>query len=329
MKNERLAERAFELLKRKSERALEMTRKAIFEEKMSKETQEALEYYLKTWEDTTRPGILSLAHEAVGGKPEKIVPLQVALQCIAAAMDIYDDLIDKSIIKGTEQTLYGRFGSEMALLLGSAFLVKGFNKLYESIENLTHERKKWIVESVDNFLFEVINAHILEVKLRTKKWHVKPEEYLSILEKKAADIEGRMRIGAIFGGGSLQEITALSKYGRNLGILLAIRSEFIDIYEKHELMNRIKHECLPLPVLYALQNTIHKNKIRKILSKKEFGENEIEELLETVYQTAEISRLKQLLNKLEIEAKYTLNYLQVDKAKDDFRLLLSSMLEDL
>ncbi|MEM2953716.1 MAG: hypothetical protein QXU21_05525, partial [Candidatus Bathyarchaeia archaeon] len=101
------------------------------------------------------------------------------------------------------------------------------------------------------------------------------------------------------------------------------------IYEKHELMNRIKHECLPLPVLYALQNTIHKNKIRKILSKKEFGENEIEELLETVYQTAEISRLKQLLNKLEIEAKYTLNYLQVDKAKDDFRLLLSSMLEDL
>jgi geranylgeranyl pyrophosphate synthase len=68
-----------------------------------------------TWNDTTRPGVLALAYEAVGGKAEEVVPLQTAMLFIDAAMDIHDDIIDKSIIKGSKETLYGKFGEETAL----------------------------------------------------------------------------------------------------------------------------------------------------------------------------------------------------------------------
>ena len=98
---------------------------------------------------------------------------------------------------------------------------------------------------------------------------MKPEAYLEILREKAADIEGRMKVGAIYGGGSPEEIEALSVVGRNIGILLAIRSEYVDLFEIDELSNRVNSECLPLPILYAIKNKALKQKIRLVLSSNE------------------------------------------------------------
>lgn len=327
MKNEGQAEKALKILRERSEKVLELTKKRILEEKMGKRADEALKYYVEKWNDTTRPGVLSLAHEAVGGNLEHIVPLQIALLFIAATMDIHDDIIDKSVIKITGQTLYGKFGEEAALLLGNALLVKGFNQLYKAIENLPNDRQLLIINTTKDFLIEVISAHLSEVELRKKKWNLKPQEYLYVLEKKAADIEGRMRIGAIFGGGSLEEIRALGKYGRNLGILLAVRSDFVDIFEPDELVNRLRYECPPLPVLYALQNKIHGNKIQRILSGENIDENGINELIEIIYDTAEIFKLRRYLISLKREGLTALN--KIKNNVNNLRILISSMLEDL
>lgn len=329
MENRKSAEKALRILEEKSEKVLELTKKTILEEKICKRGDEALKHYIKKWEDTTRPGVLCLACEAVGGNVEEIIPLQVALLFIAATMDIHDDIIDKSVSKSTGQTLYGKFGEEIALLLGNAFLVKGFNQMYKAIGNLSKERKSLIIDTLKNFLFEVINAHILEIDLRDKKLKIKPEQYLYVLEKKAADIEGRMRIGAIFCGGSSQEIRALSKYGRKTGTLLAIRSDFVDVFEPSELVNRMKYECPPLPILCGLQSNIYRKKIRHILSTENIDRNSINELIAMIYDTAEMSNLKRYLIKLKNDALNTLNPLYTSQAKQNLTLLALSMVEDL
>jgi len=329
MENERLAEKALKILCERSAKARELTKKAILKEKMSKKAVEALKYYVKKWNDTTRPGVLSLACEAVGGSSEEIIPLQVALLSIAGWMDIHDDIIDKSATKNSEQTLYGKFGEETALLLGDAFLVKSFNQLCNAIENLPNDRKSLIINTAKDFLFEVIDAHIIETKLKNDKWNVRPEQYLHVLEKKAADIEGHMRIGAIFGGGSSQEIEVLSNYGRNLGVLLAVRSDFIDVFEPSELASRVKYECLPLPILYALQSNIHMKKIRRILLDWNINKNNVDELIEIIYDTVGMYQLRALLKELKNEAIIALNRLRENQAKKDLQLLISAMIEDL
>jgi geranylgeranyl pyrophosphate synthase len=330
MKNERLAEKALAILCAKSEKALKMTKKMILEEKLTcKKANDALQYYVSIWNDTTRPGVLSLAHEAVGGKTDKVVPLQAALLFIDAAMDIHDDIIDRSVTKDSKETVYGRFGEETALLIGNAFLVKGFDQLYQEIEKLPLDRKLSIINATKNFLFEVIDAHIYEAELKNKKWTIEPKEYLHVLEQKAADIEGHMRTGAIFGGGSTREIEALSMYGRCLGILLTVRSDFIDIFEPAELMNRAKYECLPLPVLYVLKNNNCRSKIRQILSKERISEDDANELIETIYKTPEFSNLKRYLKKIKQNALVTLNNLRREEPKYKLEIFANSTLEDL
>jgi len=329
MDNEELGGKALEVLRFKSKEALESTKKAILEEKMSKRADAALRDYVKKWDDTTRPGVLSLACEAVNGNLNKLIPLQTAMLLIAATMDIHDDIIDKSATKVTGKTIYGKTGVETALLLGNAFLVKGFIQLHKAIEKLPRERQLLINDTAKDFLFEVIKAHIIEVELRNRKWNVKPKEYLQVLEEKAADIEGRMRIGAIFGGGTSGEIEALGKYGRCLGVLLAVRSDFVDIFEPRELENRVKNECLPLPVLYALENDNCRKRIMKLLSSEMISKEGAQELVDIIYQAPEISYLRQHLRRLSKEAIHVLDNINPSETKAKLRVLAMSMLEDL
>lgn len=330
MKNEKLAEKALAILNQKSEKALKKAKELILKERFRcQKAREALKYYVSTWNDITRPGVLALAHEAVGGKPREVIPLQTAMLFIDAAMDIHDDIIDKSTIKGLKKTLYGKFGEETALLIGNAFLVKGFNQLYKTTERLPLNRKQRIIDAVKSFLFEVIDAHIQENILASNKWEAKSTEYLKILEQKSADLEGHMCVGAIFGGGSTQEIKALGTYGKHLGILLTIRSDFIDIYEPDELRNRVKHECLPLPLLYSLENEVSSSKVRQILSKEEIGEDEANELLEIIYSTPYMSALKNYMKNAKQKALKSLRDLSKGKIRDILTFFIDSALEDL
>jgi geranylgeranyl diphosphate synthase type I len=318
------------LLQEKSQRARDSVKAAIVEETLqSKKAKQALRLYLRKWEDTTRPGVVSLACEAVGGNPDKVVALQTALLFVDAAMDIHDDVLDKSVRKGAAETVYGRFGEETALLLGNAFLVKGFNHIYRITEGLPSEKRLWIVDSVKDFLFEVISAHVTESGLCRDKWSVRPKQYVAVLRQKAADIEGHMRIGAIFGFGKPAEIEALAKYGRNLGFLLAVRSDFVDVFELDELANRVRNECLPLPLLYLLRSPGLKKKIRGILDEEKISESEAGELVEMIWASREVAKLKESLGKVEKEAASCLSVLRPNSAKKTLLILVEAMLEDL
>ena len=330
MVKETLTEKALKLLGKRSAEARILAKHAFLEEKTGiRKVDEAIEQYISKWEDTTHPGLLALASEAVGGNAEETVLLQAALSYIDATMDIHDDIIDESLAKKNTKTIYGKLGKEATLLVGDAFMVKGFNRLCAALENRPKDLRSEIMNTVRNFLTEVVEAHILESELKDKKWEINPEDYLKVLSHKAADIEGRMRIGALFGGGSFEELCALSKFGRNLGILLAVRSDFVDIFEPRELMHRVKYECLPLPVIYALQDVQRKKQIRTLLLKEALRKEDCSDLVELISEIEEITKLKSLLSDLEKEAVYALRALHKSLAKNQLRLLAASMLEEL
>ena len=330
MTNESLSEKVLSLLNEKSAKACALVKQSILEKKMGiGKVDNAIEQYLSRWDDTTRPGVLALACEAVGGNREEAVPLQTALLFIDATMDIHDDIIDESTAKKNRKTIYGKLGKGATLLIGDVFMVRGFNYLHKTLENLPRDRRLEIMDTIEDFLSEVVEAHISEATLKAKKWGIRPETYFQILTKKAADIEGRMKVGAVYGRGSARDIKALSRYGRNIGILLAVKSEFVDVFEPSELMHRIKYEVLPLPVLYALRNHKHRKQIREILERKDVCKKDCNELIEVVYDTKEVALLKYQLQNLEKEATDSLRLLHNRQAKEELQLLATFLVEDL
>jgi len=324
------AEKALALFAQKSIQANALVKKEIISQKIGlKKQDEVIEQYLSLWNDSIRQGVVSIAFEAVGGTMNNVVPLQVALSFIDITMDIHDDIIDDSIKKKGTRTMYGKIGKASTLLIGDLFIVKGFCLLHTAIENLPKEKQSQIMDTANGFLSEVVRAHVAETELQSRKWKVKPKAYLDILTQKASEIEGRMKIAGIYGGASEKQIQALSKFGRNLGILLAVRAEYTDLFEPIELMNRVRNECLPLHILYGLQKKKYKEEIFTLLSKSNLTLKDSLELLQIIEKTGTLVTLNNQLKSLQKEAINSLNNLSNNKEKEHLRLIITSMLEDM
>jgi len=250
---ERIIEEVQKLLEERGRKPLEMVRKAILEEKIeSKEVKEALHYFItEYWHDLARPTLMSICCEAVGGDPNATVPFAVPLSLISGALDIQDDIIDQSKTKHGRPTVYGRYGKEIAILAADALLFKGFTLLHEACAEIPKEKAEKIMRTIKNLFYELGDAEALELNLRGKL-DVTPDEYLNIINKKAADVEAHTRIGAILGNATREEEEKLAGYGRLLGRLIIIRDDVEDLLDIKEAQHRIEKENLPLPVVYTL-----------------------------------------------------------------------------
>ncbi|MDH5754183.1 MAG: polyprenyl synthetase family protein [Candidatus Bathyarchaeota archaeon] len=327
-KHKKTSEMLLETLKERSKKGLEFARRTILAENIEcEEIHEALEYYTSNWKNFTHPGLFSIACEAVGGNPDEAVRVQAAIAMITAALDVHDDIIDKSDMKYGRPTVFGKFGQNMALLLGNAFFVSGFTLLSKSTTRLHKEKMREILETLKRSLFEIGSAHALELNLRGKM-DTAPEDYMQILKMKAASVEANMRIGAIVGGGTNNEIEVLTKYGRILGILATLREDFIDVFEIQELRQRIQNECLPIPILYALQNE-KSRRIQKILLKKRMTDEDADKLLDIVFETKEVKKLKRKMKILIRNALRLISKIENQHIKLSLSRFVTAALEDL
>jgi geranylgeranyl pyrophosphate synthase len=318
-----------EELERRSNKPLDFAKKAILAEKIEyREMREALEHYILHWNDFTHSGSFSIACEAVGGNSGSVTRVQAAISMIAAALDIHDDVIDESEKKHALHTVFGKFGGDIALLLGDAFLIEGFSLFAESISGLPQKKMKEIRAILKRALFEVGNGHALELNLK-KRTSTNLEEYIGIFRMKAASIEADFRIGAILGNGTRNEIDALAKYGRILGTLAQLREEFIDIFEVEELNQRIRSEYLPLPIIVAMQDNELKTKIQKLTSRGKVEDSDVDELITLVFKSRSVEKIRRKMKDLVGECLHLTSSIRRKETRDLLCCLASSMLEDL
>jgi geranylgeranyl diphosphate synthase type II len=242
---------------------------------------------------------------------------------LTAAFDIQDDIIDKSLIKNRKQTVFGKYGAETAILVGNAFLIKGFVVLRD-LEVAVQKVNK-IFDLVEKAFYKLGNAHALEVELRRKK--VSIANYWRIVRMKAASFGADVELGATIGKASEKEIETLKCYGEIIGELAVLRDDFIDIFEVDELRNRIKNELLPMPILYALEDKQRKGEIEEILRKPDITENDVDLIVDCIFKARTVARLIERMRKLVKRSIKTLEGLYESQSRIALHQLSSAMLE--
>ncbi len=284
--------KVIEIFRERGQEALEFARKTIREEEVTfKPLREALDYFMINWQDVMHPTLVSLACEAVGGKPESTTHLSAAIVLLAGGADVHDDIIDQSKTKASKPTVFGKFGQDIAILAGDALLVKGTYVLHEACETLPKNKKQEILKIIKHAFFEVSDAEAKEASFRGRL-DLSGQEYLEIIRHKVAAGEASTRIGVIIGGGSEEESEALGHFGRTFGVLMTVRDEFVDMFEPDELKNRMERECLPLPILLSFRDKEKTDTILKLLKEKLTDDN-IDKILDIVLNSDGISELKE------------------------------------
>jgi len=258
---------------------------------------EAMKYFLDYWVDLTRPTLLITACEALGVNPELAYPLAKALILISGGIDVHDDLIDGSEVKFGKKTLLGRFGEDLALLVGDALIMEGYTYLYELSELVGVEKTSKIAKLIRDYFFELGEAEASELSFRGRlDWT--PTEALKVIRMKAADVEGYMRMATVLAGASRQVEEALAEYGRILGMLVIMKDELADTLLEDELRHRMERETLPLPLLYAICKDEARERIKSILEGGRLTEMEVREIIQIIDDAGGFKRVVEEMKKL-------------------------------
>jgi geranylgeranyl pyrophosphate synthase len=237
------------------------------------------------------PALTALTCEAAGGEVKKTTNIGAALTLFVEAANLHDDIIDQTLTKYGIKTVFGRFGRDITLLAGDMLLVQGSMLLHRECDKLQDKQKKSILDLTFAALIEISNSVTIETEMR-KRIDIKPEDYSKVIRLRAAVPEAHCRIGGVLGEGSKEIIDALGHYGRIYGIVGTVVDDFMDLLDYRKFKNRLRNECLPLPVLSALGDRGIKKETKSLLNKSGVAKRDTDNLVRLVLQNNEVKKLK-------------------------------------
>jgi geranylgeranyl diphosphate synthase type II len=181
-----------------------------------------------------RPILCMAGAEAVGGEGKAVVPLACALELIHTYSLIHDDLpvMDNDDLRRGKPTNHKVYGDAVALLAGDGLLTEAFRLMSgedatKGVDPLALLRAISLVGSAAGYLGMVGGQ---AVDIRSEGRQVEP----SILEfihthKTGALIAASVASGAILGGGGEDKISAISLYGRHIGLAFQVADDILDV----------------------------------------------------------------------------------------------------
>ncbi|MFH0904667.1 MAG: polyprenyl synthetase family protein, partial [Methanobacteriota archaeon] len=187
----------------------------------------AMRHLLDAGGKRLRPSALLLAAEAVGGKPENVMPAAVAIELVHNFTLIHDDIMDEADLRRGLTTVHKKWGVPKAIIAGDALYSKAFEIL-----SCTRSEPVRLVESLElmsKTCTDICEGQWMDMNLATRK-DVKEEEYMRMVEKKTAVLfAASMKIGATLSGANNDTARALWDFGRMTGIGFQIYDDVIDL----------------------------------------------------------------------------------------------------
>jgi len=283
------------------------------------------------WKDVYRPALVSLACEAVGGQPELVRGVSLAITLASAGIGLHDDIVDNCSKKHFRMTILGLYGRDATLLTGDLLIIKGLAAMQEALmQDYQPEKVKKIIDTYMSFFIEICEAEIMEISCRNNL-NIELEHYLDILWKSTADTEASMRLGAVIGGGSQSAIHALGEIGRRHGFMCRLTDELKDSLNlEGHLPHRLKYESVPLPILYAAKaSPTAFSEIKSVLEKSTMEPSDIEKILECCFDTEAFQFVQNIAKKNIKEANQRLRLLKRGRIRTVLKLMIKRSYSEL
>lgn len=199
-----------------------------------------------------RPVILVLAAECVGGVDENTLAASCAVEFLHMESIIHDDIIDNETVRRQKDPFHIKYGYNTSILTGDFVL----GLILAICSRLDNSR---VTKDLATTAMRMSEGEMIEGMLETSE-DVTFDDYLKVIEYKTATaFEVAARTGAIMGGGSEEQIEALTEYGLNIGIAYQIRDDLLDWKNEDKLFNLlIKRSSDPRHVFDRMEELLKK-----------------------------------------------------------------------
>jgi geranylgeranyl diphosphate synthase type II len=188
--------------------------------------------------------ILSLAVcEAKNGRAAAVLPFACALEMIHTYSLIHDDLpsMDNDDLRRGKPTCHKVFGEAVALLAGDALLTEAFRVMTDPRlnGNAPAEVTKEVVYEIAHAAGAegMIGGQVVDVLYDGKEGTRNILDYIH-RNKTAALIKAAVRVGALAGAATEEELERFTRYGESLGLAFQIGDDLLDAEGDEKLVGK-------------------------------------------------------------------------------------------
>jgi geranylgeranyl diphosphate synthase type I len=200
-----------------------------------------------------RPALTLLAAEAVGSDPEAAAPAAVAVELVHSFSLLHDDVMDGDVTRRHRPTAWTVFGVGAAILAGDALLTLAFDVLASSGHPAAQTAMRHLSAAVQG----LVDGQSADIAFESRA-DVELAECLSMAGGKTGALLGcACGLGALYGGGSPEQIDHLRVFGERLGLAFQLVDDLLGIWGDPELTGKSVYSDLrqrkkSLPVVAAL-----------------------------------------------------------------------------
>ncbi len=308
-----LKKRCQEILEENGGNIADQANKILLEDPRLKGLQSPLEFISLNWRNPLTPSMVLLSCEAVEGQVDAACKAALAMSLMSLSFYVWDDMLDKAPQKLFKPTLFGKFGEGTALVIGGLASAKAFSILNHM--DVDKSKRQTVTDLVWILWAKMAQAETVNLQLRSQKIS-SARSKLWVIKQEAVDLETCLKIGAILGDGSDDEIRHLARYGRNLGIILELHKDFLgSINLTLELTERIGSGALPYSILWAKEHSEKLcGKLEDLANKNTIKPAEIKEIVEYTLETNTLANTLEIIRKSTNKALESLCRLKMNKA---------------
>jgi geranylgeranyl diphosphate synthase type I len=294
---------------------------------------EASDHLIKAGGKKLRPSLVVLSCEAVGGRSEDALKTAAAIEFIHTFSLIHDDIMDKDEMRRGKPSVHVLWGEPMAILAGDTIFSKAFEAIAETnMENVPPQKIIHALQTVVDSCIKLCEGQALDIGFEGNL-DVKEDEYLEMIYKKtAALIAAATKAGALIGGGTEEQIAALSEYGRLIGLAFQIQDDYLDVVSDAEEIGKpvgsdIVEGKMTLMVVHALANASDEDKTKLISILEANDEDLVDDAIAIFNKYGSIEYTRDIALGNVKTAKELLDVLDESEAKESLKLVADFVLE--
>lgn len=275
-----------------------------------------------------RPALTILANYAVGGAGGRYNSIRMAtvMEFLHTATLVHDDIIDGAETRRNRPTVNAVYGNETAVLMGDWLYMSAF-------ETSLAERSLPILDILTAVTRKMTEGELLQLQLLGRT-DISEVEYLDVLQRKTAYLfSACCEVGAILGGASDEQRTALRDYGLNLGTAFQLTDDLLDFTATDDSLGKAAGVDLlagkvTLPLIYLREaDPSATTKIQGVISDGNYDRISRAELHAAVERVEGLERARARADSFAEAARSALEVLPDSEYSDALRAIPTYVLE--
>jgi geranylgeranyl diphosphate synthase type II len=202
--------------------------------KEPKDLYEPVYYALESGGKRLRPVLALMAFNLFNEDINQIVKPVLGLEIFHNFTLIHDDIMDKADVRRKKPTVHKKWNDNVAILSGDAMFIKAYEYLFQ----YQGEHFREAIQTFNQTALEVCEGQQYDMNFETQE-DVTEEEYLKMIKLKTAVlIAASLKIGALMGSASDEDVQSLYNFGLYMGMAFQLQDDFLDTFGNSDVFGK-------------------------------------------------------------------------------------------